>query len=129
MEQDSDKDDMLMLQDCYMDALGGMLVYAPLDMATMKVAFAGQADPLEIPILPSGFTISSDGRRSMAVTEAEDGGGGGHDGGTLLTVVFQILVTGRTRTSELNEKSVDTVSNLISSTVQRIKGLLNCPHD
>lgn len=106
-----------MLQDCYMDALGGMIVYAPMDLATMNIAVSGDADPSEIPILPSGFSISSDGRRSTT-----------EDGGTLLTLAFQILVSGKTtRSREVNERSVDTVSALISSTVQRIKGLLNCP--
>ncbi|ESQ49775.1 hypothetical protein EUTSA_v10021974mg [Eutrema salsugineum] len=125
MAQDSDNDNMLMLQDCYMDALGGMIVYAPLDETTMNIAASGEVDASKIPILPSGFTISGDGRRSMA---AEDGGVG-HDGGTLLTVAFQILVSGKiTRSRELNEKSVDTVSSLISGTVQKIKLLLNCPH-
>jgi len=115
--QDSCKDDMLMLQDCYMDALGGMIVYAPMDMATMHFAVSGEVDPSHIPILPSGFVISSDGRRSTV-----------EDGGTLLTVAFQILVSGKAnRSREVNEKSVDTVSALISSTIQRIKGLLNCP--
>ncbi|XP_010463776.1 PREDICTED: homeobox-leucine zipper protein HDG8-like [Camelina sativa] len=116
--QESDKDDMLMLQDCYMDALGGMLVYAPMDMATMDTTLSGADVKIsDIPILPSGFIISSDGRRSTV-----------EDGGTLLTLAFQILVSGRTsRSREVNERSVDTVSALISSTVQRIKGLLNCP--
>ncbi|CAE5965958.1 unnamed protein product [Arabidopsis arenosa] len=115
--EDSSKDDILMLQDCYMDALGGMIVYAPMDMATMDFAVSDEVDPSHIPILPSGFIISSDGRRSTV-----------EDGGTLLTVAFQILVSGNApRSREVNEKSVDTVSSLISSTVQRIKGLLNCP--
>ncbi|KAL1211480.1 Homeobox-leucine zipper protein HDG8 [Cardamine amara subsp. amara] len=119
MPKDSDKDEMVMLQDCYMDNLGGMLVYAPLDMSTMKCAVSGQSDPSLIPILPSGFIISSDGRRSTA-----------EDGGTLVTLAFQILVSGKTnRSKEENEKSVDTVSSLISSTVQSIKALLNCPQD
>ncbi|XP_010485661.1 PREDICTED: homeobox-leucine zipper protein HDG8-like [Camelina sativa] len=118
MAQDSDKDDILMLQDCYMDALGGMLVYAPMDMATMDTTLSGADVKIsDIPILPSGFIISSDGRRSTV-----------EDGGTLLTLAFQILVSGNTnRAREVNEKSVNTVSTLISSTVQRIKGLLNCP--
>ncbi|XP_010450732.1 PREDICTED: homeobox-leucine zipper protein HDG8-like [Camelina sativa] len=116
--QESDKDDMLMLQDCYMDALGGMLVYAPMDMATMDTTLSGADVKIsDIPILPSGFIISSDGRRSTV-----------EDGGTLLTLAFQILVSGKTsRSREVNERSVDRVSALISSTVQRIKGLLNCP--
>ncbi|KAL0691942.1 hypothetical protein Bca4012_091622 [Brassica carinata] len=111
------KRNMMMLQECYMDALGGMIVYAPLDMASMSLATSGEVDPLKIPILSSGFTISNDGRRSMVAEE----------GGTILTVVFQILVSEDKRISGLNEQSVDTVTSLISSTVRNIKLLLNCP--
>ncbi|KAF2544577.1 hypothetical protein F2Q68_00033262 [Brassica cretica] len=111
------KRNMMMLQECYMDALGGMIVYAPLDMASMSLATSGEVDPLKIPILSSGFTISNDGRRSMVAEE----------GGTILTVVFQILVSEDKRISGMNEQSVDTVTSLISSTVRNIKLLLNCP--
>lgn len=108
---------MMVLQECYMDALGGMIVYAPLDMASMSLATSGEVDPLKIPILSSGFTISNDGRRSMVAEE----------GGTILTVVFQILVSEDRRIRGLTEQSVDTVTSLISSTVRNIKLLLNCP--
>ncbi|KAL0720016.1 hypothetical protein Bca4012_069340 [Brassica carinata] len=112
------KKKMVMLQECYMDALGGMIVYAPLDMASMSLAASGEVDPMNIPILSSGFTISNDGRRCM----------GAEDGGTILTVVFQILVSGEdNRIREVNEQSVDMVSSLISSTVRDIKLLLGCP--
>ena len=107
----------MMLQECYMDALGGMIVYAPLDMASMSLATSGEVDPSKIPILSSGFTISNDGRRSMVAEE----------GGTILTVVFQILVSEDRRIRGLTEQSVDTVTSLISSTVRNIKLLLNCP--
>lgn len=126
MALDSDKNDLVMLQDCYMDELGGMIVYAPLDMSTMRIAVSGEVDPFNIPILPSGFTIASNGRRSMSAPGAEDGGGHGRDGGTLLTVAFQILLSGvDPKGRELNEKSVDAVNGLISSTVQKIKVMLN----
>ncbi|KAJ4886266.1 Homeobox-leucine zipper protein HDG8 [Raphanus sativus] len=112
------KKNMMMLQDCYMDELGGMIVYAPLDMASMSLAASGEVDPMNIAILASGFTISNDGRRSMGAAE----------GGTILTVVFQILVSAEdNRTREVNEQSVGMVSGLISSTARNIKLLLNCP--
>ncbi|XP_023642295.1 homeobox-leucine zipper protein HDG8 isoform X2 [Capsella rubella] len=117
MERDPEEGDMLMLQDSYMDALGGMIVYAPMDMATMNMALSTNVEAPNIPILPSGFIISSDRRPSTT-----------EDGGTLLTVAFQILVSGKTTSSiEVNERSVNIVSALISSTVQKIKELLNCP--
>ncbi|CAH2079756.1 unnamed protein product [Thlaspi arvense] len=108
MPQFSLKDDMVMLQDCYMDALGGMIAYAPLDLNAMNITASGKVDPARIPILPSGFTISRDGQQSM---EAEDGG-------TLLSLVFQIFVSDEIdRMKEVNEKSVAIVSALVSSTI------------
>ncbi|KAJ0237181.1 Homeobox-leucine zipper protein HDG8 [Hirschfeldia incana] len=118
MEQEPHKK-MMVLQECYMDALGGMIVYAPLDMATMSIAASGEVDPLNIPILPSGFTISRDNSRGSLA---------GENGGTVLMLAFQILVSdGNSRNGNVSENSVDSVSRLISRTVQSIKVLLNCP--
>ncbi|CAN7121657.1 unnamed protein product [Brassica rapa subsp. narinosa] len=102
---------MMVLQECYMDALGGMIVYSPLDMATMSIAASGEVDPLNIPILPSGFTISSDNNR-----------------GTVLMLAFQILISDEnSKTRNVSENTADKVSRLISQTVQSIKVMLNCP--
>ncbi|WZZ31075.1 hypothetical protein YC2023_014476 [Brassica napus] len=104
---------MMVLQECYMDALGGMIVYSPLDMATMSIAASGEVDPLNIPILPSGFTISSDNNR-----------------GTVLMLAFQILISDEnSKTRNVSENAADRVSRLISQTVQSIKVMLNCPPD
>ncbi|CAH2079758.1 unnamed protein product [Thlaspi arvense] len=109
---------MVMLQDCYMDALGGVIAYAPLALTAMNIIASGKVDLARIRIPPSGFSISSDGQRSM---EAEDGG-------NVLSMVFQILVSDEIdRTKEVNEKSVAIVSALVSSTIRRIKLLLNFP--
>ncbi|CAN6840304.1 unnamed protein product [Brassica oleracea] len=104
---------MMVLQECYMDALGGMIVYSPLDMATMSIAASGEVDPLNIPILPSGFTISSDNNR-----------------GTVLMLAFQILISDEnSKTRNVSENAADRVSRLISQTVQSIKVMLNCPSE
>ncbi|CAN8269833.1 unnamed protein product [Cochlearia groenlandica] len=123
-----DKRTMLMIQDTYFDSLGGMLVYAPIDMASMKLAISGQVNHSNIPILPSGFIISSDGGHGST---AADGDGGS----TLLTVAFQILMAANNyspkermmRRVEVDEKIVHTVTTLISTTLQRIKRFFNCP--
>ncbi|CAH2079760.1 unnamed protein product [Thlaspi arvense] len=44
MPQFSLKDDMVMLQDCYMDALGGVIAYAPLDLTAMNISASGKVD-------------------------------------------------------------------------------------
>ncbi|XP_010420445.1 PREDICTED: homeobox-leucine zipper protein HDG9-like [Camelina sativa] len=111
---------LMILQDGSIDALGGMVVYAPMGLETAAIASAGQVDPSTIPILPSGFIISRDGRPSSA--EDPDGGSS-----TLLTVAFQILVCDPNHSAAFNvEESAATVNNVISSTVQRIKAMLNC---
>lgn len=119
------EDNMLMLQESCIDQLGSMVVYAPIDIPSMNLAISGD-DSSNIPILPSGFVISSDGRQRdhyRASTSTETGIG---TGGSLLTVAFQILVSSPSSSKELNMESVATVNTLISSTVQRIKATLNC---
>ena len=125
------EDNMLMLQESCIDKLGSMVVYAPIDIPSMNLAISGD-DSSNIPILPSGFVISSDGRQRdhyRASTSTETGFGTGTGigtGGSLLTVAFQILVSSPSSSKELNMESVATVNTLISSTVQRIKATLNC---
>jgi len=109
----------MILQDGFIDALGGMVVYAPMNLNTAYSAISGQVDPSTIPILPSGFIISRDSRPSSSEV----------DGGsmTLLTLAFQIFVTGPSYYTDLNLKdSATTVNTLVSSAVQRIKAMLNC---
>ncbi|XP_013590801.1 PREDICTED: homeobox-leucine zipper protein HDG9-like [Brassica oleracea var. oleracea] len=121
----ADSGDLMIIQDSFIDALGGMVVYAPVDLNTAHAAVSGNVNPSGIPILPSGFVISRDGRPS-ATAEL---GGGRDNCKTLLTVAFQILVTGPTISEELQmDKWTTTVDTLISSTITRVKAMLNC-HD
>ncbi|KAL0866412.1 hypothetical protein Bca101_045530 [Brassica carinata] len=110
--------DLMIIQDSFIDALGGMVVYAPVDLNTAYAAYSGNVNPSGIPILPSGFIISRDGRPS-ATTELDVGR---DNGKTLLTVAFQILVTGPTISEELQmDEWTTTVDTLISSTIKRIR--------
>ncbi|XP_010919250.2 homeobox-leucine zipper protein ROC5 isoform X1 [Elaeis guineensis] len=106
---------MLILQETCTDASGSMVVYAPVDIPAMHVVMNG-GDSAYVALLPSGFAILPDG-----------GGGGGVQkvGGSLLTVAFQILVNSQP-TAKLTVESVETVNNLISCTVQKIKAALHC---
>lgn len=128
------QNNMLILQESCIDASGSMVVYCPVDLPAINIAMSGE-DPSYIPLLPSGFTISPDGR-------TEPGGGGGdgastsssvvppgntagRSSGSLITVAFQILVSSLP-SAKLNLESVTTVNNLIGTTVQQIKAALNC---
>ncbi|KAK9284785.1 hypothetical protein L1049_023962 [Liquidambar formosana] len=115
---------MVILQDNYIDSLGSLIVYAPIDMPAITMAVGGE-DSSIIPILPSGFIISGDGRPDTG-TRASSSTSTSKCGGSLLTVAFQILVSSSSSSKQLNMESVATVNTLISSTVQRIKVAMNC---
>ncbi|GMJ00716.1 homeodomain GLABROUS 8 [Hibiscus trionum] len=98
------ENNMVLLQEC----LEGMVVYAPISYAAMNTAMNGE-DCSDIPILPSGFIVSADSR------------------GSILTLAFQILLSSPSSSpQDLNVQSVATVNNLLTSTLQRLKLLLNC---
>ncbi|XP_020582116.1 homeobox-leucine zipper protein ROC5-like [Phalaenopsis equestris] len=99
----TDQSSMLILQETCTDASGSMVVYAPVDVPAMHHVMNG-GDSTYVALLPSGFAVMPDGG---AV-------------GSLLTVAFQILVNSLP-TAKLTVESVETVSNLISCTVQKIK--------
>ncbi|XP_051145705.1 homeobox-leucine zipper protein ANTHOCYANINLESS 2-like [Andrographis paniculata] len=110
----SNQSSMLILQETCIDAAGSLVVYAPVDIPAMHVVMNG-GDSAYVALLPSGFAIVPDG------PAAGNGGGGG---GSLLTVAFQILVNSLP-TAKLTVESVETVNNLISCTVQKIKAALH----
>lgn len=127
---------MLILQETCIDAAGSLVVYAPVDIPAMHVVMNG-GDSAYVALLPSGFAIVPDGPGSRGPTvpngptscngAGSDGGVGGPQrvGGSLLTVAFQILVNSLP-TAKLTVESVETVNNLISCTVQKIKAALQC---
>lgn len=124
---------MLILQETCIDAAGSLVVYAPVDIPAMHVVMNG-GDSAYVALLPSGFAIVPDGPGSRGPTgngnNSNNNGGGGGPGphrvsGSLLTVAFQILVNSLP-TAKLTVESVETVNNLISCTVQKIKAALHC---
>ncbi|KAK8587961.1 hypothetical protein V6N13_086920 [Hibiscus sabdariffa] len=117
---------MLILQETCIDAAGSLVVYAPVDIPAMHVVMNG-GDSAYVALLPSGFAIVPDGPGSRAGPTSNGNGGGGSQrvGGSLLTVAFQILVNSLP-TAKLTVESVETVNNLISCTVQKIKAALQC---
>ncbi|XP_071709455.1 homeobox-leucine zipper protein ANTHOCYANINLESS 2 [Rutidosis leptorrhynchoides] len=116
---------MLILQETCIDAAGSLVVYAPVDIPAMHVVMNG-GDSAYVALLPSGFAIVPDGPGNSgggSETDNGDGNGNGGSGGSLLTVAFQILVNSLP-TAKLTVESVETVNNLISCTVQKIKAAL-----
>ncbi|XP_071903558.1 homeobox-leucine zipper protein HDG12-like isoform X2 [Coffea arabica] len=149
----TNQNNMLILQESCIDASGSLVVFGPVDLPAINIAMSGE-DPSYIPLLPSGFTITPDGRpgnqqqiqaaggdgastssnAAAAAAVMGSGGGGsssgvggrsGGAGGSLITVVFQILVSSLP-SAKMSPESVNTVNNLIGTTVHQIKAALNC---
>ncbi|KAK7274574.1 hypothetical protein RIF29_15670 [Crotalaria pallida] len=127
----SNQSSMLILQETCIDAAGSLVVYAPVDIPAMHVVMNG-GDSAYVALLPSGFAIVPDGpgsrgaQQNGATTNNDSNGGGeARVSGSLLTVAFQILVNSLP-TAKLTVESVETVNNLISCTVQKIKAALHC---
>ncbi|KAJ8450187.1 hypothetical protein Cgig2_033381 [Carnegiea gigantea] len=114
---------MLILQETSTDASGSLVVYAPVDIPAMQIVMNG-GDPAYVALLPSGFAIVPDGPGSRG-PNGNTRDGLPRVGGSLLTVAFQILVNSLP-TAKLTVESVETVNNLISCTVQKIKAALHC---
>ncbi|KAJ7969996.1 Homeobox leucine zipper protein [Quillaja saponaria] len=104
---------MLILQETWTDASCSLVVYAPVDVASLDVVMNG-GDSSYVALLPSGFAILPD------VNTGKGGDDGNEGGGCLLTVAFQILVNS-IPTAKLTVESVETVNNLITCTVEKIK--------
>ncbi|CAJ1950012.1 unnamed protein product [Sphenostylis stenocarpa] len=126
----SNQSSMLILQETCIDAAGSLVVYAPVDIPAMHVVMNG-GDSAYVALLPSGFAIVPDGpgsrgqQNGLTATTNGSENGGARVSGSLLTVAFQILVNSLP-TAKLTVESVETVNNLISCTVQKIKAALHC---
>ncbi|XP_045798705.1 homeobox-leucine zipper protein ANTHOCYANINLESS 2-like [Trifolium pratense] len=118
----SSQSSMLILQETCTDASGSLVVYAPVDIPAMHVVMNG-GDSAYVALLPSGFAILPDGYSDDS--DNQRGGLQHRANGSLLTVAFQILVNSLP-TAKLTVESVETVNNLISCTVQKIKAALQC---
>ncbi|KAJ4954170.1 hypothetical protein NE237_031002 [Protea cynaroides] len=119
---------LILLQETCIDASGSLVVYAPVDILAMHVVMNG-GDSGYVAILPSEFAIVPDGQGSHGSSPHDSNGGRNVSGslvsGSLLTVVFQILVNNLPM-AKLTVESAETVNNLISCTVQKIKAALRC---
>lgn len=116
---------MMILQESYIDPLGSMLVYAPIDVDTLNVAMRGE-DSSELPLLPSGFTISRDGR-SNGVAGVQFGQVGESEG-SLVTLAYQVLACSLYAMEKLDMESIAIVNTLLTSTVEKIKVALKCSY-
>ncbi|TKY45132.1 Homeobox-leucine zipper protein ANTHOCYANINLESS 2 [Spatholobus suberectus] len=111
----SNESNVLYLQESWTDASGSMVVYSPINMQSLNVVMSC-GDSSFVALRPSGFAILPDGYPNNS--DGSDGGGG-----CLLTVGLQMLQNGN-QSAKFTVESVETVNNLISCTIQKIKDAL-----
>lgn len=117
----SSQSNMLILQESCTDATGSLLVYSPIEIQDANVVMSGE-DPSNIPLLPSGYAIVPDGR---------PGSGGASSSaapppGSIVTIAFQIVISSVPASPRIDNESIATVNNLITTTVQQLRAALNC---
>lgn len=101
------------------------MVYYPVDLPAINMAMNGEE--VCVPLLPSGFVITTDGRhRSTMSTSRKEGCSAASTAGSLVTLVLQMVVSSQPG-ENLGAQSVATISNLIGGTVRKIKAAMNCP--
>ncbi|KAA8541783.1 hypothetical protein F0562_022935 [Nyssa sinensis] len=120
----SKENSMWIIQDSCTNAYESMVIYAPVDITGMQSVMTG-CDASNIAILPSGFSILPDGieSRPLVITSRQEEKS--TEGGSLLTIAFQIL-TSNSPTAKLSMESVESVNTLISCTLRSIKTSLQC---
>lgn len=116
---------MWVLQDTCTNCFESMIVYAPVEIKGIQSVITG-CDSSNIAVLPSGFSILPDGieSRNLVITSRPEEEKSA-EGGSLLTIAFQIL-TSNSPTSKLSVESVESINSLISCTLHKIKESLNC---
>ncbi|XAR67704.1 hypothetical protein NMG60_11002579 [Bertholletia excelsa] len=122
----SNEKSMWILQDSCTNAYESTVVYAPVDTAGMQSVMTG-CDASNVAVLPSGFSILPDGleSRPLVITSRPEEKGSEPEGGSLLTIAFQVL-TNTSPTAKLAMESVESVNTLISCTLRNIKKSLQC---
>ncbi|KAI3902834.1 hypothetical protein MKW92_006760 [Papaver armeniacum] len=131
---------MFIFQETCTDASGSLVVYAAVDLVPMNDLLMGGGDSAYIRLLPCGFSIVPDGDSRPCSFSNSNGGNDGSCGstmrqltsdaslgsrGSLLTASFQILVSS-SPTGEPTVESVESLSSLISNTLEKIKAALEC---
>jgi hypothetical protein len=129
------QNNMLILQESCIDTSGSLVVYCPVDLPAINIAMNGE-DPSYIPLLPSGFIITTDGHNEIKSEGNTSGAStskttsdptsehGTTSTGSLVTVVFQIQVSSLP-SAKMSPESLATVNNLITNTVHQIKASFN----
>ncbi|KAM7254590.1 hypothetical protein ACFE04_003970 [Oxalis oulophora] len=120
----SKENSMWILQDSCTNAFESMVVFAPVDIPGMQSVITG-CHSGNLAILPSGFSILPDGVDSRPLVISLRQREKSSEGGSLLTIAFQILINS-SDTAKLSIETVESVDTLISCTLRNIKTSLQC---
>lgn len=113
---------MRILQECYTHSMESGLVYCPIDTNTMNCAIRGE-DCSMLPLLPSGLTISGDGRPSDHNIGKEVGN---WYEGSVVTLTYQMLISKDSEMSHPELKVLKKINKFVNSAVNKIRDALNC---
>lgn len=118
------ENNMWILQDAWTNAYESAVIYAPVEIPGMQTVITG-CESSNIAVLPSGFSILPDGLESRPFVITSSPEDRSSEGGSLLTVAFQIL-TSNSPTAKLSKESVESINNLLSCALHKIKARFQC---
>ncbi|GAB2277678.1 hypothetical protein Dimus_012383 [Dionaea muscipula] len=123
------REKVLIFQESFVDCLGSLIVYAPVNVPSLDAAARG-FDSSHIPILPSGFIISSNGRtprgNNTASTDTNEAStsnsaSGPRSGGSLLTFSFNLLASTDLSAASESLQSVLLAKAIVGTTIQQLR--------
>lgn len=118
------ENNMWILQDAWTNAYESAVIYAPVEIPGMQTVITG-CESSNIAVLPSGFSILPDGLESRPFVITSSPEDRSSEGGSLLIVAFQIL-TSNSPTAKLSKESVESINNLLSCALHKIKARFQC---
>ncbi|KAJ4779112.1 Homeobox leucine zipper protein [Rhynchospora pubera] len=124
-----DKSNKFILQDSSTNSYESVIAFAQVDADSLKSVMTG-CDSSGVSILASGFAILPDGLESkpVVITTRNKDEKGGMEGGSLLTIGFQILAN-PSPTANLTAEKIEAVTTLVSCTLHNIKKAMRCEID
>lgn len=121
-----DKSKKLILQDSSTNSYESAIAFAQVEADSLQSVMTG-CDSSSVPVLASGFAILPDGLESkpVVITTRNKDEKGGMEGGSLLTIGFQILAN-PSPTANLTAEKIEAVTSLVSCTLHNIKKAMQC---
>jgi homeobox-leucine zipper protein len=118
---------VIFLQESCTDACSALIVYAPVDFATLNTVLRGEEQATTSVGLPppSGFVILPDGDLQSLNKDLGGSSSSAANGGCLLTTSIQIAMSHVSSSGKLSIESVNMIRNIIVDTMQNIRAALH----